>query len=163
MSVTLLWCKKICMLCWFIFGIALTIHFTCRHSSAHLCISLTFTFSRRFCPKQLTVIHTYIYTLMAVAAVQGADQHIRSSLGFSVLPKDTSTCRPGESSQRPSDNKTLALVLSHSRHIQNFQFKDLSDMGSSETDRHGVMSVTCLHVCSLDNTKLKRSGCQGWM
>ena len=25
--------------------------------------------------------------------------HIRSSLGFSVLPKDTSTCRPGESNQ----------------------------------------------------------------
>ena len=41
-------------------------------------------FRRRSCPKQLTVIHT----LMAVAAMQGADQHIRSSLGFSILPKD---------------------------------------------------------------------------
>ena len=29
---------------------------------------------------------------MVVAAMQGADQHIRSSLGFSILPKDTSTC-----------------------------------------------------------------------
>ena len=31
-----------------------------------------------FCPKRL---HTYIYTLMVVAAMQGANQHIRSSLG----------------------------------------------------------------------------------
>ena len=28
------------------------------------------------------------------------------SLEFSILPRDTSTCRPGESNQRPSDNKT---------------------------------------------------------
>ena len=28
------------------------------------------------------------------AAMQGADQHIRSSLGFSILSKDTSTHRP---------------------------------------------------------------------
>ena len=42
-----------------------------------------------FCPKQRSVIHT----LMAVAAMQGADQHIRSSLGFSILPKDTLSCR----------------------------------------------------------------------
>ena len=34
-----------------------------------------------FCPKSLTVIHTYIHTLMAVDAMQGADQHTRSSLG----------------------------------------------------------------------------------
>ena len=26
---------------------------------------------------------------MVVAAMQGPDQHIRSSLGFSILPKDT--------------------------------------------------------------------------
>ena len=35
--------------------------------------------------------------------------------GFSILPKNTSTCRPGESNQLPSDNKMLALPLSHSR------------------------------------------------
>ena len=52
---------------------------------------------------------------MAVAAMQGANQHIRSSLGFSILPKDTLTCTPGETNQRPSHNKTLALPLSHSR------------------------------------------------
>ena len=40
---------------------------------------------------RLTVIHTYIHTLIAVAAMQGAVQHISSSLGFSILPKDTST------------------------------------------------------------------------
>ena len=51
------------------------------------------------CPRWLTVIHTYIHTLMVVAAMQGADQHIRSSLGFSILPKDGSTCRSGESNR----------------------------------------------------------------
>ena len=42
-------------------------------------------------------------------AVRGANRHIRSSLGFSILPKDTLTCRPGESNQQPSDNNTLVL------------------------------------------------------
>ena len=41
------------------------------------------------CPKRLKVIHTYIDTLMAVAAMQGANQHIGSNLPFSILPKDT--------------------------------------------------------------------------
>ena len=49
--------------------------------------------------------HTHIHTLMAVAAMQGADLHIRSSWGFSILPKATLTCRPGESNQRPSDKQ----------------------------------------------------------
>ena len=44
---------------------------------------------------------------MAVAATQSASQHIRSSLGFNILPKDTSTCRPGESNQHPSNDKSL--------------------------------------------------------
>ena len=39
------------------------------------------------------VIHTYIHTLMVVAALQGADQHI----GSSILAKETLTCRLGES------------------------------------------------------------------
>ena len=39
---------------------------------------------------------------------------------FSVLPSDTSTCRPGEMNQRPSDNKTLTLSLSHpTNHTKN--------------------------------------------
>ena len=50
-------------------------------------------FSRRFCPKQLSVI---------------------SSLGFSIMPKVSSTCRPAASNQRPSGNKALALPLIHS-------------------------------------------------
>ena len=50
---------------------------------------------------------------MAVVAMQGANQHILSSLGFSILDKD----RPGESNQRPSDNNTLAPPLSPRRHI----------------------------------------------
>ena len=44
--------------------------------------------------------------------MQGAD--IRSSLGFSILPKDTSICQPEEWNQRPSNDKMLALPLSHS-------------------------------------------------
>ena len=48
-------------------------------------------FIRSFCPKRLAVIHT----LMAVAAKPGADQLIGSNLGFSILPKCTSTCIPG--------------------------------------------------------------------
>ena len=57
---------------------------------------------------------------MAVAAVQGADQHIRSSLEFSILPKDTLTCRPGESNQQPFNNKTPALSHSHLDYIAQF-------------------------------------------
>ena len=48
---------------------------------------------------------------MAVAAMQGADRHIRSSLGLSILPKDTLTRKRGESNQQPSDDKTLALQI----------------------------------------------------
>ena len=42
------------------------LHFTLLHFKAFL---------RRFCPKPIAVIHTYIDTLMAVAAMYGADQH----------------------------------------------------------------------------------------
>ena len=49
------------------------------------------TTERCFGSKRLAVIHTYIHTLIEVAAWQGADQHIRSSLRFSTLPKDTWT------------------------------------------------------------------------
>ena len=71
------------------------------HFSLLLSSNLQFkTFSRRFCPKQLS--YSYIHKPMAVAATQGADQHIRSSLGVSILPKDTLACRPGESNQRPA-------------------------------------------------------------
>ena len=46
---------------------------------------------------------------MVVAAMQGADQNIRSNLGFRILPKDTLICIPGELNQQPSDHKMLAL------------------------------------------------------
>lgn len=72
------------------------------------------TFSRRFSPVQLTVIHTAFIHWWQWLLMQGANLHIRSSLGFSILPKDTSTWRPGESIQRTSDNKMLALSLSPS-------------------------------------------------
>ena len=53
---------------------------------------------------------------MAVAAIQGADQHIRNSSGDSILPKDTAW--QGESNQRHSDYKILALPLSQCRQSQ---------------------------------------------
>ena len=56
---------------------------------------------------------------MPVAAIQGADQHIRSSLGFSILPTDILTCRTGESNRQLSDNKTVVLPLSHSHPLKN--------------------------------------------
>ena len=70
--------------------------------------NVTFTFSRRLCPKPLAVIHTRILNWWRWIP---CDQHMRSSLGFSILPKVTSTCRPGESNQRPSDNKLLLLLI----------------------------------------------------
>ena len=81
---------------------------------------------------------------MAVATMQGAVQNIRSSSGFSILPKDTLTCRPGELKQKPSDNKTLAVPLSHSR-PQRYQMQ-----------AHGVNSRLCTHanICSLAATVL---------
>ena len=84
----------------------------CQTHSLFSCLHLHFrAFIRVFCPKRLTVTHTYIHTLMAVAAMQGADQHVRSSLGLSILGKNTWTCRPrpGESNQRPAGNKMSAL------------------------------------------------------
>ena len=40
------------------------------------------------CPKRLTVIHTCVHTLMAVVAMQGAQQRIRSSLGVQYLAQE---------------------------------------------------------------------------
>ena len=34
----------------------------------------------------------YIHTLMVMAVMKVADQHIGSSLGFSIWPKDTCRC-----------------------------------------------------------------------
>ena len=50
-----------------------------QHWKQIYCWKITIKFTLYFVH---TVIHTYIHTLMAVAAMQGADQHIRSSLGF---------------------------------------------------------------------------------
>ena len=53
-----------------------------------------------------------MFTRMAVADMQGANQRIRSSL----------TCRPGELHQRPSDNKTLALPVSYRGGLPTFLY-----------------------------------------
>ena len=74
-----------------------------KHSGSNLSIKNTL-YRLEF--KRLAVIHTYIHILMAVAAMQVADQQIRRSLRFGILPKDTLTCTPGELNQHPSDNKT---------------------------------------------------------
>ena len=55
---------------------------------------------------KVTFIHSY--------TDGGGCQHIRSSSGFSTLPKDTLTCRQGELNRWPSSNRTLGLTLSHS-------------------------------------------------
>ena len=54
---------------------------------------------------------------MAVVTMQDAYQHIKSSLGFSTLPKDTSTCRPEESTSDPPITRRWLnpLTLSHHR------------------------------------------------
>ena len=54
---------------------------------------------------------------LELAAMEAADQHIRSSLEFSILPKDTSTFKPEESNQLPSVKKMQALPLSHSHQL----------------------------------------------
>ena len=44
-------------------------------------------------------LYIHIHKLMELADMQRADQHIRSSLGFSILPKDTLTHWPGDWNQ----------------------------------------------------------------
>ena len=79
---------------------------------------------------------------MVVAAMKGADQHIRSSLGFSILPKDTSTCRPGESNQQPSNNNTLILPPVPQLPPANFYSLDASWMEGRLVDsKQTVMNV----------------------
>ena len=41
-------------------------------------------------------IHTHLHTPIAVKAMQGINQLIGSNVGFSVLPKNTLTCRQEE-------------------------------------------------------------------
>ena len=91
----------------------------CDNNSVRCCdaeTAQTFAaFSRHPCPKWLTVIHTFIHMLMVVAAMQGADQqHIRSSLGFSILPKDTLTHRPGGSNQMTISYSACVHTLAES-------------------------------------------------
>ena len=62
-------------------------------------------------------IHTHIHTPSAAKAMQGINQHIGSNLGFSVLPKDTSTCRQEEPGFEPLTHGSLVdllYLLSHS-------------------------------------------------
>ena len=85
------------------------------------------TFSRHFCPDQLTVFFFFFF-------LHTLYQHIRSSFGFSILPKHILTCRPGELNQQPSVNKTPALPPSHSPPEQTSGIQELfSQMESTKT------------------------------
>ena len=66
-------------------------------------------FIRRFCTKRLNVILANNHTLMVVAAMQGANQHIRSSFMVQYLAQRHFDIRPGQL------NKTLVLPLSRRR------------------------------------------------
>ena len=48
------------------------------------------------------------------SSIDAVGCHAKCSLGFSVLPNGTSTCRLGESNPQPSDDKMLVLPLIHS-------------------------------------------------
>ena len=84
---------------------------------------------------------------MAVAAMQGDNQHIRSSLGFSILQKDTSTWRPGELNQWPSDNNLLDLALSHSRRGM-AEFHILKQSGDSGREKNWKKWEMCILLLS---------------
>ena len=58
-------------------------------------------------------IHTFIHWLWWLP-LQGANQHIGSSWGFNIFPKDTLTYTQAESNQRRSNHKIVALPLSPS-------------------------------------------------
>ena len=109
------------------------------HRLCHLSISRTeadLTCSEAFDQKGLTVIHTYIHTLMSVAAMQSADQHIRSSLGFSILLKDTSTlwhlritrrwlCLLSHKTKHWVDNKKHSdLMCKKSEHVNMYVYSE---------------------------------------
>ena len=69
-------------------------------------------FIRHFCPKWPTVTHTYKQWWQSCKVPTSTSG---THLEFNSLPKDSSTCRPGESCQRLLDNQTLSLPLSHIR------------------------------------------------
>ena len=59
--------------------------------------------------------------IKAVAAMQGADQHIKRRFGFSILLKDTLTCSQGEPGFEPATFQLwddLLYILSNSLRIQ---------------------------------------------
>ena len=64
-------------------------------------------------------IHTHIHTPVAVETMQGTNQLTGGNLGFfSVLPKDTSTCRQEKLGFEPLTHGALAnplYLLSYSR------------------------------------------------
>ena len=66
---------------------------------------------------KVTDSYPYIHTLMVVAPMQGANQHIRSSLGYRILPKDTSTCRPGGWNQRPPITRRWLYSWATAAHV----------------------------------------------
>ena len=100
-----------------------------RHSPVWECVERTWTEVGEidqkvlFKPLYKTDTNSYWY-IHSYTAMQGANQHIRSSLGFSILPKDELTCRSRELNQWPTDSTTLALPAS----LTNQVFQSLIEM-----------------------------------
>ena len=84
-----------------------------RQSSLTACCGVLFWFAEFFFLSQWWNLRIHLGHLADALP----NQHIGSSLGFIILPKDSLTCRPGESYQRPSSNKMMTLILSHSHHV----------------------------------------------
>ena len=79
----------------------------------HNPMSLVFIYIQQMLLSKAIYSNSYIHSY-----TDGGDCHTRCRQahqeGFSILPKDTSACRHGESNQRPSNNMTLALPLGQS-------------------------------------------------
>ena len=105
---------------------------------------------KKICPKWLTVIHTYIHRLM-VTSTSGA------VLGFNILPKDILTSRPGESNHQPSNNKTLALPLSHSRPPSQNTLRHVDKTLSSLWSLCDALDFVCSFITCLCGTFVYKS------
>lgn len=68
---------------------------------------------------------------MAVAGIQGANRHIRSSLWLCILPKNI-----GELNLRPSGYKKLALPLSPEKLMKMSYLAMLKKVRKTILDRH---------------------------
>ena len=74
---------------------------------------------------------------MAVAATQGADQHIRSSLGFSILPKDNWL------SHESGANLPIYFLMSLHKESIGAQIRDWLHSGRDPATSHICFTACC--------------------